>query len=188
MFDVGPIHVESGERPLPDMTTVFRMDLDGAGCAHGRVGLRYPIVMDTWNPEAVRKAFDELDLAMQEHEELNNTRLLFEGYSTQAVKAVPEESTAFPHRQANLLFSTNISFLPNAALEPIAERLGAAIRQHLLDGTEDPSKLRAYVNYARGDESVQSMYGWEEWRLERLRKLKGEWDPLNRLRYYAPIV
>lgn len=45
-----------------------------------------------------------------------------------------------------------------------------------------------YVNYAFGDESLQSIYGYEEWRLERLRGLKQTYDPTNAFRYYNPIV
>lgn len=45
-----------------------------------------------------------------------------------------------------------------------------------------------YVNYAFGDESVESMYGYEPWRLRKLRTLKALYDPDNRFAYYNPIV
>lgn len=55
----------------------------------------------------------------------------------------------------------------------------------LLDASGE--KLRAYVNYARGDESMENMYGHEPWRLEKLRRLKKEFDPHGRFNFYAPI-
>jgi hypothetical protein len=48
-------------------------------------------------------------------------------------------------------------------------------------------KLYAYVNYANGEEGLEAMYGYEGWRLDRLRALKGEYDPLGRFSWYAPI-
>jgi len=56
----------------------------------------------------------------------------------------------------------------------------------LLEGSGS-SKLQAYVNYAYGDESIESWYGYEPWRLERLRRLKKEFDPIGKFSFYAPI-
>ena len=49
-------------------------------------------------------------------------------------------------------------------------------------------KVTTYLNYATGDESLESMYGYEPWRLQRLRDLKAKYDPKNRFRYYNPII
>ncbi len=45
-----------------------------------------------------------------------------------------------------------------------------------------------YMPYAVGYESLESMYGYEPWRLARLRALKAKYDPNNRFRYYNPIT
>jgi hypothetical protein len=45
----------------------------------------------------------------------------------------------------------------------------------------------AYVNYAAGDETLEMLYGYEPWRLEKLRKLKSEYDPNNCFRFYGTI-
>lgn len=49
---------------------------------------------------------------------------------------------------------------------------------------------QTYVNYASGQpyETVESIYGYEPWRLDRLRKLKAKYDPHNSFRFYSPIV
>lgn len=47
--------------------------------------------------------------------------------------------------------------------------------------------MHAYVNYAHGDESLEEMYGFEEWRVERLRGLKREWDPEGRFNFYTAV-
>jgi hypothetical protein len=42
-----------------------------------------------------------------------------------------------------------------------------------------------YANYAYGGESEEEWYGKDN--LERLKALKGRWDPENRSKFYAPI-
>ena len=47
--------------------------------------------------------------------------------------------------------------------------------------------LSAYINYAHGDEPLEAIYGYEPWRLERLRSLKKQYDPDFRFKFYNPI-
>lgn len=54
-----------------------------------------------------------------------------------------------------------------------------------------PDRLpKTYVNYAQGYdyETLESIYGYETWRLDRLRSLKATYDSENRFRFYVPIV
>lgn len=54
-----------------------------------------------------------------------------------------------------------------------------------------PDRLpRTYVNYAIGHdyETLDSIYGYEPWRLDRLRSLKAIYDPQNRFRFFVPII
>lgn len=80
-------------------------------------------------------------------------------------------------------------YQPNSSLDIAAEQFGLRARDILLTG-KNGAKLehQAYVNYAHGDESQESMYGYEPWRLERLRRLKQEYDPQGRFNFYAPIL
>jgi len=48
-------------------------------------------------------------------------------------------------------------------------------------------RLHAYINYALGDETLEEMYGFEPWRLQKLRRLKKEYDPTGKFNFYAPI-
>ena len=62
-----------------------------------------------------------------------------------------------------------------------------AIRDALyMDVDKSNRKRHCYVNYANGEENRPEMYGYDA-RLAKLVKLKGEWDPKNRLGYYNPI-
>lgn len=49
-------------------------------------------------------------------------------------------------------------------------------------------KPSAYVNYAMGFEPIEQWYGYEPWRLNKLRTLKKRYDPHGRFNYYNPIT
>lgn len=63
---------------------------------------------------------------------------------------------------------------------------GKKIQDVIVEGSGD-DRLHAYVNYAAGRESLEELYGFEGWRLERLRALKKLYDPHNRFKYYLPV-
>ncbi|RYP92061.1 hypothetical protein DL770_001839 [Monosporascus sp. CRB-9-2] len=186
--DIGPMTVDAGEATIPDLAALTFQSEDGPGCAKGLTSLRYPVGLKSYNTAAVRKVYEQIDDTFRETPELAGSFFLLEGYSTQGVQAVDPRSTAFPHRSDEILVTSYLLYQPNATIDPLAQAFGQKLRDYLLEGSDDPSRLRAYVNYANGDESVQEVYGWEEWRLEKLRKLKAQWDPENRMRYYVPIV
>lgn len=53
-------------------------------------------------------------------------------------------------------------------------------------------RLQQYVNYGNTTvtmrDAPEALYGYEPWRLERLRELKKKYDPENVFRYYQPLV
>ncbi len=59
--------------------------------------------------------------------------------------------------------------------------------RQILHKASGSAEMHSYVNYAHGDESLQAMYGFEGWRLERLRGLKEVYDPEGKFGFYAPI-
>lgn len=79
-----------------------------------------------------------------------------------------------------------IIYVPNAKLDSIAIQFGKDVRQ-ILHEADGSAELHAYVNYAHGDETLQQIYGYEDWRQERLKSLKMEYDPFGKFSFYAPI-
>ena len=43
------------------------------------------------------------------------------------------------------------------------------------------------MNYGLGHEESEELYGYETWRLEKLRRLKRKYDPEGKFSFYAPI-
>ncbi len=178
----------AGEATIPEIAALTFQGQDSPACSGGFTSHRYPIGLKSYSTAAVRKVYDEIDDTFRRSPELAGSFFLLEGYSTQGVQAVDEKSTAFPHRGDEILVTPYVQHQPDAAVDPLAQEFGKKLRGYLLEASDDPTRLRAYVNYANGDESLEEVYGWEEWRLEKLRKLKARWDPENRMRYYVPIV
>ncbi|KAF4342186.1 6-hydroxy-D-nicotine oxidase [Fusarium beomiforme] len=188
LHDLGPLNVNTGEASMPELADITLMGDDSVGCAKGFTGLRYPIGLKTYDLLAVRKVFNEIADMSKRVPELAGSFFLLEGYSTHGVKKVDAKSSAFPHRDDEILVTPYILYKPNATLNGLAQEHGEKLRRHLLEASGDPEHLRAYVNYAHGTESLEDMYGHEAWRIEKLKSLKKKWDPKNRMRFYAPIV
>ncbi|KAI0540093.1 hypothetical protein GGR58DRAFT_462325 [Xylaria digitata] len=188
LHDLEPLVVQAGEGSLHDLAAITFQDLDGAGCAYGLTSLRFPIGLKSYNVTAVRQVYDLIDETFTKVPEVSGSFFLLEGYSTQGVQAVNSASTAFPHRDDKILVTSYVQYKPNSTIDPIAEEFGQSLRNFLLEGSSDPAHLRAYVNYANGDEPLEAVYGWDKWRLQKLRQLKRQYDPKNRMKYYVPFV
>ena len=184
---MSPLSVQSGEVPYPLLANITGNDLESSTCDHGSSRLKFPVGLETYNITAQRQAFDYFAQATSTQPFLNESALLFEAYSLEAVKAVPDASTSFPHRADNILASPEVVYPPNPANDAAAVSFGRELRTILEAGTGN-KPLHAYVNYAHGDESLQAIYGYDTWRLEKLSGLKAVYDPLNRFRWYAPII
>ncbi|TEA18247.1 FAD-linked oxidoreductase chyH [Colletotrichum sidae] len=188
LHDLGPVNVNAGTTPMPGLADLTFMSDGSLGCAKGFTGLRYPIGVKSYDAPAIRNVFDDIAGISARVPELAGSFFLLEGYPTHAVKRVDGRSTAFPHRDDGVLITPYIMYRPDSSLDAAAQEHGRRLRDHVLRASDDPEHLRAYVNYAHGDEALQAVYGWDGWRLEKLRGLKKKWDPENRMRFYNPIV
>jgi hypothetical protein len=55
--------------------------------------------------------------------------------------------------------------------------------------TSGYGRLQQYVNYGHGSKDPpEALYGYEPWRLEKLRKLKKELDPEGWFNGYQPLL
>ena len=79
-----------------------------------------------------------------------------------------------------------IYYQPNTSLDSSAIEFGQTAT-NILRSASGGSQQHSYVNYAHGDESLESLYGYEPWRLHKLRALKSEYDSKGKFSFYAPI-
>ncbi|KAH8199349.1 hypothetical protein TruAng_006481 [Truncatella angustata] len=173
-------------------------DIGFASAENG--SLPYPNISDVYNITAERQILDLFNAKVAQYPGLKGGHVVHEGYSIKAVRDVDPASTAFPLRDDYLLmyihphsdlfkhtlfFDTTIAEGSNLT-EP-TKKWAAEVRD-LWNAGQPGRKPSTYVNYGLGDESLESTYGYEAWRLEKLRSLKSQYDPDNRFRFYMPIV
>ncbi|KAK4954383.1 hypothetical protein LTR10_007814 [Elasticomyces elasticus] len=155
-------------------------------CAHSdTLALqRWPLSLASYEPiSALRQTFNKLESLPPPYD---NSAIILEAYSLHGVQAVPDESTAFADRGGNMLVSPFIMYpFGDRAVDVQGEEYGKELRDILVNASGRP--LNAYVNYASGSESQEELYGHEAWRLEKLRRLKREYDPENKFGYYVGI-
>ncbi|KAJ8132692.1 hypothetical protein O1611_g929 [Lasiodiplodia mahajangana] len=188
-FDkIGPVSVVDGNVPYPEIPHMQGTGLEDPLCDPGFEHVVGQTSTFVWNVTTQRQIYDLYNKKVQAQPLLNNTVVAMEGYSTEGVKAGNPSASAFPWRNSyNHLAFISISYAPNPSLDQFALQWRNETRALWNAGNPGRQPVN-YVNYAWGDEPVESVYGYEPWRLERLRSLKARYDPLGRFTYYNPIT
>lgn len=156
------VQVDSSEASYPIISGAEDTDCPGAKRAISSV------MTLEYNVTTQRTLYNLFNKKIAEYPGLAPSAYLWhEGYATAGMQAIPSDSTAYPHREENhlMVFFSEVPEQPNR-------------------------QPQTYVNYAQGKdyETLQSVYGYEPWRLDKLRSLKAKYDPQNRFRYFEPIV
>ncbi|KAL8669581.1 MAG: hypothetical protein Q9168_005836 [Polycauliona sp. 1 TL-2023] len=162
-------------------------DIDSSTCAHGSTWRLLPLGLKKYNVTANRQVYELFKQLVAEHPDFNRTVGQFESYALQGMKAVDPNSTAYANRGDDILVSLSPVYPPSALNDAIATEYGNKARA-IWHAGDTPGRLAsAYTNYANGDEPLEALYGYESWRLDRLRGLKQQYDPENKFRFYNPI-
>ncbi|EFR04908.1 FAD binding domain-containing protein [Nannizzia gypsea CBS 118893] len=187
--DINPISAVPDSGTYKDLGRWTGIALDSPPCQKtGASNPRFPIYLQSFNVSAMKQAYTlyaaETNIAGPFH----NSIFMFEGYSTQGVKAVDAASTAYAFRGDNHLAAPLISYDSTGSdLDNKAVALGQKLRDILLKGS-GRSELHTYVNYAFGSETPQQWYGYEQWRQDKLKALKQKYDPNGKFSFYAPVA
>ena len=184
---LSPVCIEEGEVPYSQISEASGTDVDDAVCVRGMEYFMHGADLVTYNVTASRAIFELFKNKTVAYPELRQSLVMFESYSQQGVKAVDPDSTAFPNRESNIVFALTATYDTNPDLDEMASEWSLQARNLAQAGQAPGSTLDVYVNYAFGDETLESLYGYEPWRVEKLRRLKREWDPNNKFGWYMPI-
>ncbi|KAI0879960.1 FAD-binding domain-containing protein [Annulohypoxylon maeteangense] len=178
---------EIGDVSYPEI--IFPQGTSNANCVAGSLAIATSL-LKTYNITAQRQTVDLFNKNLALYPDLaKSSRLYLEGYATKGMQDIDAASTAYPHRDQNhLIFFTTTVPKGSNLLEPA--KTWAKDTWDLWNAGQPGQKPAMYVNYATGNdyESLESIYGYDSWRLERLRGLKNKYDPHNRFRFYVPII
>ena len=144
-----------------------------------------------WHLPGLRHAFSIFANATSDSRFTTSAALL-ENYGNNVVSKIDPASTALaPEERTHPILTSAVLWYEgdDEKTHQDAVRYVTRIRDALNEGVDrEKGKRHTYVNYAFGDETVRETYGYEEWRVEKLKKLKKLWDPRNEFGYYVPLV
>ncbi|KAL9622087.1 MAG: hypothetical protein Q9160_003586 [Pyrenula sp. 1 TL-2023] len=172
--------------PYPQIAELSGTGETGPACTNGPYVESSNMIIN-YNVKAQRQLYDLFKQNLAQYPDLaNGARLAHEGYSNKAVQAIPAESAAYAHRAQNLI----VYFLTSVPVGSDLHEPAEAWAKQTYDIWNGDLPPNTYVNYAAGHpyESLESLYGYEPWRLDRLRGLKAKYDPNNSFGYFVPII
>ncbi|GAP93388.2 putative FAD-dependent oxygenase [Rosellinia necatrix] len=204
--DIGPVTSEAKAGTYRDLASWTGISTDSPPCQKaGLANPRFPMYVRAHDVGAQRAAYDAFAAGVGARSGNGNgsasgssssspspfaqSIFMFEAYPQQGVRAVDGSATAFAFRgHADILAAPLLTYAPaGPARDAEAARLGNRLRDILRRGRGGAPEVRAYVNYAFGDEAPVNWYGAEPWRQSRLRALKRKYDPEGRFGFFAPI-
>ncbi|ROT38916.1 FAD-binding domain-containing protein [Sodiomyces alkalinus F11] len=180
---------EMGDVPYPEI--VDPQDTGEASCGSGQFAFA-TVLLQTYNVTTERELYNHFNETAARYPELATVaRLYHQGYATKAIREIDYDSTAYPHRD-EILLALFLTLVPDGADEEMTEAAWTWAKESwaLWQSGQPGREPATYVNYATGYdfETLEGIYGREPWRLEKLLRLKAEYDPNNRFRFYVPLV
>ncbi|RYC63464.1 hypothetical protein CHU98_g2746 [Xylaria longipes] len=181
------ILTEDGNVPYPKIPDVSGMGEDSWLCERGLVHMHYSAGLQVWNVTSQRRIYELFNKNILEQPVFNRAAVIMEDYSHDGVIAIDPATSSYPWRDRSLLSFITVTYSPNSTLDEFAKGWARQTRDIWNEG--QPSlQPSTYVNYAHGDESIESMYGYEPWRLDKLSSLKATYDPAGHFSHYNPII
>ncbi|KAL9080506.1 MAG: hypothetical protein Q9157_000740 [Trypethelium eluteriae] len=136
----------------------------------------------------MRSYFDGWRDLNQRYEGKAMFSVMFESFPQQGVREKMDNATAYPWRHG----SDHFLMIEAAYKNPVDEDLvdeWLSEQQDAFIETSGYGRLQQYINYGHGSKDPpEALYGYEPWRLERLRRLKKEFDPEGWFNGYQPFV
>ncbi|KAL8766522.1 MAG: hypothetical protein Q9209_006738 [Squamulea sp. 1 TL-2023] len=146
----------------------------------------YSVNLATFNTATMRSVYTSWGTFLAANPNVNASTVLFEVYGQQAVRAAPENGSAFPNRFTSTILTVVTSWYTEPSLSQTVDTWTSGVRAQM-QRTSGYDKLHVYQNYGHA-EPPQAFYGYEAWRLPRLRALKRKYDPLNIFGAYHPVT
>jgi hypothetical protein len=190
-FDAIPaVSFESGDVPYPGIAHSQNVGLDDVACSGSADRLITTTGLRVFNITAEQQIFESFTKRIAEQPSLaESTYIIHEGYSTQAVDNKNPADSAYPFRADYHLTQFQGNLASNSSSRDQDQMWQWAREVEDLWNAGQPGRSpNAYVNYANDFKAVQEWYGHEAWRLAKLHSLKAKYDPLNRFRFYNPVI
>jgi FAD/FMN-containing dehydrogenase len=103
-LELGPVITSNSSIVYPQVATAMGIGLNVGLCLYGNTRrAHFSTLVKNFKIPAIRDAKTFYDETMQKYPQFNGSSMVWEMYPLQAFKAVPPESTAYPHRDFNMI-------------------------------------------------------------------------------------
>ncbi|KAI1353360.1 hypothetical protein F5Y01DRAFT_312850 [Xylaria sp. FL0043] len=171
-----------------NLTSVAFPDIVAGGRPFGSPHNQYSVLARNLPAPSLVEALDSLGDLVQQHPGLNESTIFIETFGQKALSELPDDYSAFPHRNTfrnAIVFSVTYS---DPGLADAADAWARDMRDKFaLPEICGYDRLQIYQNYGHGDEPLSALYGYEDWRHERLTALKKKYDPRGLFNGYHAI-
>ena len=158
---------------LPEKSVLGLIPLS---CASGPRYDLYALNAKTLDPATWVEFGNEFESFMQKYSATNGSSVMIETFPVQGMQALGNDYSAFPHRD---YFKNVIEIIGAYEDDSVGQKVNDFVRawRDRFANTSGYDKLHVYQNYAHDDEPLSALYGYQDWRHERLTKLKNAYDP-----------
>lgn len=176
MFSSFSTSLSESMLPFKDLPTKTVLGLIPISCAQGPRYNLYSLISRNLNKEKFVKFSEEFENFLQANPLANGSALMVETFPVQGVEALPDDYSAFPHRKTFHNQIESIGAYMDDSVAGAVDEFFLKWRDEFatVDGYDE---LHIYQNYAHDDEPLSALYGYQEWRHERLTNLKNAYDP-----------
>ncbi|KAH7308680.1 hypothetical protein B0I35DRAFT_471224 [Stachybotrys elegans] len=158
---------------------------DARSCIPGSVHTPYNTAVRNFSLPSLVRSFHVLSDLWAEFPGTRATGFTYQRPGQGAAQAVPNDATAYAWRDAEAYMLAQFSFpLGDVAAQAAVDEAGKKIRADFAQ-TSGYGGLAVYVNSARGDETLEQIFGRDK--LPRLAEAKRRWDPTNAFKYMHAI-
>jgi hypothetical protein len=175
--------------PWEQITHVAAGGMIDHACTQGPHYNVYTANMARFDIAQQREIYDSYIEFVRENPLAVGSLFLYEIFGQRAVLEQPAEQTAIGNRDAANILTVLQTTYTDVSVEPAADAWIRSWREQMILPEHSGYDIQStYVNYAHGDEPLEAMYGYEPWRLERLRSLKQRYDPHGFFNHYNSVL
>ncbi|SLM38140.1 FAD-binding, type 2 [Lasallia pustulata] len=182
---LGPIKFVEANFRWDELLYKSANGLIAAQCGQNGFKSTYSLNMAHFNVTTIQELVTSYTDFVHTNPSANQSILNLEVYSGHGVRAVPSNRTAYANRQFTNIMVAISPWYTDPSITNVVNKWCESARDSL-QATAGYDSLHVYQNYAH-NEPIQSYYGYEPWRLEKLMALKREYDPHGFFSGYAPI-
>ncbi|KAL4968647.1 FAD-binding oxidoreductase [Aspergillus stella-maris] len=185
ILDLGPKVRNVTESTWNRLSGIATFGSDDVICEPGNELDVHAVNIRRRDAESFIRVFEMMDRFYADVPDGRGSGIAIEGWGNAAVLAVPDDETAYPWRDTEVYVMAQMTWTNgNNTAQALSSAMGQQVRRTLAaaSGYDD---LAVYVNYARGDETLEQRYG--ERKLPRLAELKRRYDPSNVFRYHHAL-